>query len=186
MLMKKRGPQGTDYLRRQLRLDGVSRVRASIFALTYPPPVSITPRMLLKFVHDKRGGVVAQAIDGLTHLKHRKSLRRIRSFYSSSNPYVVGAVLRHLSKLDPRAAKPLLFRALKHRKHIVRQNACDELDDLQCTEALPLLAPLLKDPHPDVRKAARWTIANLKDPGNLWRNPSHEESIRELKRSGRL
>lgn len=123
----------------------------------------MTPRELLRFLADGRGFVVAEALDGLTNLKYRKALEKVRSLSSGSNPFVVGAALRHISAFDKRAARPLLLKALRHRSFIVKGNACDLLDSLNVTEAIPHLIPLLRDKHSFTRLAARTAIKNLRE-----------------------
>ena len=45
---------------------------------------------------------------------------------------------------------------------LMRENACDELDQLKALEAIPALLPLLEDPHPQVRQAAQTALDNLR------------------------
>lgn len=52
-------------------------------------------------------------------------------------------------------------KALKSPEPIVRQNALDELDELECKEALPCIAGLLDDPDEGVREAAHWAVGHL-------------------------
>ena len=58
-------------------------------------------------------------------------------------------------------AKPLLYDALSSSHPIVRENAIDELDELDCKEALPRIRTLLDDPDKNVRQAAKTAIENL-------------------------
>jgi len=79
------------------------------------------------------------------------------------SPYVLGAVLRYMRQLFPRAAKSMLVQALKSADPIVRQNGIDELDELGCVEALPTIKRLIRDKDRDVRQAARSAVKNLED-----------------------
>jgi HEAT repeat protein len=79
------------------------------------------------------------------------------------SPYVVGSVLRFLSRNHPDRARPILLEALGSGEPVVRQNAVDEIDELGYAAALPRLRRLLEDPDEDVRQAARTAVANLEE-----------------------
>lgn len=68
-----------------------------------------------------------------------------------------------MSRLHPDKAYPLLIEALKDPDFIVRENAADELGELDGAEAIPYLRPLLVDSHPDVQQAAQTAIAMLEE-----------------------
>lgn len=161
-LIKARGPRGIKFLREELRGRDAARVRAAIFALTSNGRPALNPRALLAFLRDKRGPVVAEAIDSLAHLQYGKAKAKVRPLISKGSPYVVGAALRYVSALDKRTAKPLLLKALRHRSFVVRDNACDLLDELNAADAIPHMTPLLRDPHRFTRQAARTAIRNLR------------------------
>ena len=75
--------------------------------------------------------------------------------------YVRGSVLRFMSEFYPERAVGLLIDALNDAHFIVRENAADELGELEAVEALPFLRAKLEDPHPDVRQAAETAIEML-------------------------
>ena len=60
-------------------------------------------------------------------------------------------------------AMPLLEKALKAEEPIVRQNAVDELDEMNHRPALEKIKRLLRDPDKDVRQAARTAVAHLEN-----------------------
>jgi HEAT repeat protein len=76
---------------------------------------------------------------------------------------VVGSALRFFARCDPVRAVPLLEKALKAEEPIVRQNAVDELDEMNHRPALEKIKRLLRDPDKDVRQAARTAVAHLEN-----------------------
>lgn len=64
---------------------------------------------------------------------------------------------------DERSIIDILMAALKDGSHIVRENAIDELEELQARDAVPALRLLLDDSHRDVRAAARHALQTLAD-----------------------
>ena len=105
--------------------------------------------------------LTAAAVDSANGLAFVDLVDSIRGLLGHESPYVVGSVLRFLSAHFPSDAKPQLFKALKSPQPIIRQNAIDELDELDCKEALPCIAGLLDDPDRSVREAAQWAVAHL-------------------------
>lgn len=79
------------------------------------------------------------------------------------SPFVRASVLDYLARAEPESAYPALLHALRDDDYIVRETAIDALDDLGATEAIPVIEPLLEDPHEDVRQAARTAVDNLRD-----------------------
>ena len=55
----------------------------------------------------------------------------------------------------------MLLESLRSDDPIIRSNAIDEIDDLEWTEALPHLYPLVHDEDANVREAACTAIATL-------------------------
>jgi HEAT repeat protein len=115
-------------------------------------------RRLLK---DRRALVVAEAVDTLNHLECREAEKAVAPLLQHASPYVVGSALRFFARLVPEKAGSLLKKALKSPEPIVRQNAIDELDELQCRDALTRIRRLLDDPDDDVRQAAETAVAHL-------------------------
>jgi vesicle coat complex subunit len=105
--------------------------------------------------------VVAEAVDLLNQLNDSKPRTAILRLIRHDSPYVVGAVLRYMARQYPHEAVSILHKALASKEPIVRQNAIDELDDLNCKEALPAIKRLLRDPDKHVRQAARSAVKNL-------------------------
>ena len=124
--------------------------------------------LLCSFAHnllidDKRPIIVAEAVDTLTILGCRRVKERIAALGRHSSPYVRGSVLRYFARRYPQEAVPLLKRALSSKEPIVRQNAVDELDEMNYTPALAKIKRLLKDPDKDVRQAARTAVNHLEN-----------------------
>ena len=100
--------------------------------------------------------LVMEAIAGLAHLEATEAHFRALAHRAHLSQYVVGALLRFLRRLLPKEAQPILYLALRDRRHIVRECAVDELEALGGAEAAPLIHALVSGPHPHVRQAARW------------------------------
>ena len=104
--------------------------------------------------------VVADAIETLSTLDALEVIDRIADLRNYDSPYVVGSVLRFLSRHSPSRARPLLLEALSSDQSIIRQNAVDELDELMDVAALPHLRRLLNDEDKAVRQAAHTAVTN--------------------------
>lgn len=161
-LIRKKGTQGKLFLTTAINQANTEQLRAIIFALstevTQDPK---TKKLFYKYIQDKRPTIVAEAIDGLTKQKDTAAISEILALSSSQSPYIKNSALRYLSKLYPEQAFPLLREALKDPNHLVRENAADELGELDNLEAISDLLPLTKDIHPDVRQAAETAIEML-------------------------
>jgi HEAT repeat protein len=68
-----------------------------------------------------------------------------------------------MAKLHPEKAIPLLLASLESEDAIIRENAIDELDDLDFKGAVPYLSKLINDPDINVRQAAQTALDNLQD-----------------------
>jgi hypothetical protein len=112
---------------------------------------------------DRRSLVVAEAVDTLTTLGCRRTNESLSSLLRHPSPYVRGSVLRHFARRHPKEAVPLLERALHSKEPVVRQNAVDELDEMNYTPALAKIKRLLADPDKDVRQAARTAVEHLEN-----------------------
>ena len=154
--------KGGEFLRQQLNHPDVNRARAALFALSLRGESHETVPLLLRYLHDPRPLMVAEALDGLRHHGDQTALQHAVPLVSHTSPPVVSAVLRYLSAFDRDRAVPLLLQGLQHPDVLVRENACDELGDLEVLEAIPALLPLLDDPHPHVRQAAQTSIEDLR------------------------
>src|SRR2546427_4463503 len=154
--------KGGEFLRQQLSHPDGNRARAALFALSARAGSPETVPLLLRCLHDPRPLIVAEAIDGLRHNGWQMAMDQIIPLVAHASPAVVGAALRYISAFDRDRAVPLLCQALRHSEALVRENACDELDQLEALEAIPALLPLLEDPHPQVRQAAQTALDNLR------------------------
>jgi HEAT repeat protein len=93
----------------------------------------------------------------------RKLAAEATVLFTEGGVIVVGSALRFFARCDPVRAVPLLEKALKAEEPIVRQNAVDELDEMNHTPALEKIQRLLRDPDKDVRQAARTAVEHLEN-----------------------
>jgi HEAT repeats/HEAT repeat len=145
--------------------DDETRLRAVLGSLWFlPPHHPIGTQIHLLYLNHANEFIVMEAIDGLEHLGVTEAHDRVLARLAHPSQYVVGAVLRYMSKLFSEEAIPILLEALRDERYIVRECAVDELDEMDipaAADAAPYVRPLLDDPHPDVRSAARWCFAHL-------------------------
>ncbi len=157
-----KGEEGIKFLYKQIKKADTPRLVGIIFALSQEQQDSIELlNMLCGYLNDQRAMVVAEAIDGLRRLGAQDCVNKILGLRSSPSPYVRGSVLRFMARLYPEKAINILIEALNDQDFIVRENAADELGELEVVSAIPLLRPLLADSHPDVRSAAQTAIEML-------------------------
>jgi vesicle coat complex subunit len=157
-----RGQAGNDALIGLLSTADDDRLRAIIFALSSHPGEPMRIRnLLMDYLRDQRPLIVAEAVDGLAALDARDATEQVLALQDHPSPYVRGGVLRFMARLHPDEARELLIDALSDPDYIVRENAIDELQEIDATDALPSLEPLLHDPHPYVRQAAETAVAGL-------------------------
>lgn len=162
VLIRERGAAGISFLKSQLETSDTERLRAILLALSFPSVAySELKGQLLGYIHDPRPEIVAEAIDGLRHAGVRGAAAEVLNLKQHADPTVRGSVLRYMRQLFPEQAKPVLIAALDDDDAIVRENAVDELDELDEPDVIPHLRRLLVDPHPHVRQAAQTAIENL-------------------------
>ena len=157
------GAPGLSYLKKVLEEDriDVPQLRATIWVLGLQEEGPWFREKLQTLLHDSRELILAEAVDGLARIKARDLRENILQLLTHPSPYVRGSVLRYMSKLFPNDAPPLLIAALKDPHYIVKENAIDELDDLEYYQALPYIRPLLYNQHEDVLQAAQTAVENL-------------------------
>jgi HEAT repeat protein len=160
--ISQQGEPGIQFLLQAIEQVDTERLRAIIYALSSNPltPVQFKSQ-LLKYLHDHRPFIVAEAIDGLSRQNVKSSLDEVLALQNHASPYIRGSVLRFMKHLDPGRSFPVLIQALEDSDFIVRENAADELGELGNIQAIPSLRPLLEDPHVDVRQAAQTAIEAL-------------------------
>jgi len=174
-LIGQQGEAGIAFLKRQRWQIDQDKLRAIIFALSYAS--SPTPDLLswlVDLLKNQHANVVAEAIDGLTHLKAKEVAGQVLPLYHHDSPYVKGSVLRFMGRLQPDKALPILIEALHDPHFIVRENAVDELGEYHQEDIITCLRPLLADPHPDVRQATKTAIYGT-EMLSFQRNISSEE-----------
>ncbi len=158
------GPAGLNFLLTELKQGDWVRQRGILAALGRAEPrPARSQEVFLSYLTDQREFIVAEAIDGLTHLKDPTVASQVLPYLSHASPYVRGSVLRYLSRLYGAAAKKTLVTGLRDPHYIVRENAIDELADLGITEAIPKIQLLLQDAHQEVRMAAKTALETLQD-----------------------
>ena len=168
------GEEGVGFLKQQLSNPNVARVRAVLFALSVKKLRPDTLPVLMSALNDRRPLVVAEDIDGLRHNGYQEAMEQIVLLISHPSPYVAGAALRFVSAFDRDQAIPLLLNTLKHPHFVLRENACDELGNLEVIEAIPDLTRLLNDPHPYVRQAAQTALEELRSAQKEKSEVKHE------------
>jgi hypothetical protein len=157
------GASGLFYLKNVVEEDrmDVPQLRAAIWILGLQEEDPWYREKLQTLLEDPRDLIVAEAVDGLARIKARDLRDTILQLRDHPSPYVRGSVLRYMSKLFPKEAPPMLIAALKDPHYIVKENAIDELDDLEYYQALPYIRPLLHNQHEDVLQAAETAVENL-------------------------
>lgn len=136
---------------------GLSSIKVKLSARCRDEILSVGRDLL----DDVRPLVVMDAIDLLRCLDDTSACEKVLEHRNHASAYVVGGVLRYMAQLFPKEAVPLLEKALTSEEPIVRQNAIDELDELNCVQALPTIKRLLRDKDQYVRQAAGTAVKNL-------------------------
>ncbi|HEY7020003.1 MAG TPA: hypothetical protein VH349_02725 [Ktedonobacterales bacterium] len=162
------GANGTAFLLGELERvrEDETRLRAVLGGLWFLPPHDpVGTQINLFYLDHANDFIVMEAIDGLAHLEAAEAHDRVLAHLAHASQHVVGAVLRYMSRLFRDEALPLLLEALRDERHVVRACAVDALDELDPPafddKVVSQIRPLLDDPHPDVRSAARWYFAHL-------------------------
>jgi len=169
LLLARSGQEGAHFLFAQIERDKkrkipTSKLRGVLFGLSQLPDAhDATSTIFLLYLHDKRPLIVADALDCLRHGNIILPLSTLVRYVEATSAYVKGAALRYISHLYPKLAKEYLLPALHDAHYIVRENAVDELAELNDPQFIPYIQPLVQDPHPHVRQAAQTTIADLAD-----------------------
>jgi HEAT repeat protein len=161
-LIGSKGEEGITLLLDEIDRSNTAQLQAILFALSENTIEDIKlQKFLLTYLQDERPIIVMEAIDGLNRQGAKDAVDCVLALQEHPSPYVRGSVLRFMRSLYPDQALPLLIKALKDPDFIVRENAADELGELDRGEAIPHLRPLIKDSHPDVRQAAQTAIEML-------------------------
>lgn len=158
-------PTRARFLRAQVDRADPDRLTAILLAITwFDERDSAHADLLIEELDHPDEHVAARAIDGLAGLGGCGLTERVLALGGGPRVLVRGAVLRFARQVVPDRAPALLLDALHDPHYIVRENAVDELDELDYTPALPRIEALSADPHPHVRAAALGAIANLGPP----------------------
>jgi hypothetical protein len=170
VLIAQRGNDGLSFLLRAIPEADPCQLRAILLAFSFLDPGVAKERIaelqgtLLGFLASENPSLVAQAIDALADLDVDVA-NEVRSLLAHQSPYVVGSVLRYLSRHSPEQAKPILLKSLGSQDPIIRQNAIDELDSMGCWEALESIRSLVNDKDKNVRQAAQTEVNNMQAAG---------------------
>ncbi len=162
------GPWGVSCLLAFARYADEVRLRALLLGLSTVEKLSSREcasicELARRLLDDQRPTIVAEAVDTLRQLGCAEAERSVAGLLDHPSPYVVGSALRFLARRVPEKAALLLEKALESREPIVRENAVDELDEMNYTPALEKIRRLLEDPDEDVRQAAQTAVAHLED-----------------------
>lgn len=190
--IRERDPEkGARFLRGEVAGADLGRLTAILLAITWFKEGDRDQADLpIECLEHPDEDVVARAIDGLAGLGGCGLTERILALGADARPWVRGAVLRFAAQVVPDRAPALLLDALTDSHYVVRENAVDELEDLDYTPALARVEAMCADPHPHVRQTAVSAIINLggteravpllldglDDPHHLVR----EQAVREL------
>ncbi len=173
----KRGVDGAVFLLDYLVRADTQRAGAILLGLAFVDQDSgrrYLPRIrsvLASFLACSTPSLVAEAVGSSSALGFADMADSITPLLNHESPYVVGSVLRFLSRHFPSRARPILMNALRSPEPVVRANAIDELDNMECKEALPRIVELLNDPHENVRAAANWAAEHLGAQRFVMRHP---------------
>jgi len=190
--IRKRDPDaGARFLRGEVAGADTARLTAILLAITwFDERDRGHADLLIECLEHPDEAVVAGAINGLAGLGGCELTERLLALVVDSREMVRGAVLRFASRVVPDRAPALLLDALTDRHYIVRENAVDELEELDYTAALARIEALSEDPHPHVRQAVLGAITSLGAPGravpfllDALNDPHHlvrEQAVREL------
>ena len=164
--IRKRDPEGgARFLRGEVAVADPERLTAILLAITwFAERDRVHADLLIECLEHPDEHVAAEAIDGLSVLGGCGLTERILALAADPRALVRGAVLRFARRVVPDRAPALLLDGLRDPHYIVRENAVDELDELDYMPALPRIVELSRDPHPHVRSAALGAIANLGPP----------------------
>jgi len=161
-IRKRDADEGARFLREEAARADPDRLASIFLALAwFGESDRAHADVLIEGLHNPDEHVAARAIDGLASVGGRGITEHILALSADPRELVRSAVLRFARQVLPDRAAKLLLDALGDPHYIVRENAIDELDELDYTPALPGIQALLTDPHPHVRQAALTAIANL-------------------------
>lgn len=158
------GEPGVEVLTQELAGRRVPQLRAALTVLAMhqgSEPAFVEKVKLL--AGDSEPVIAGDAIRLLGSLGVTELGERIRGLGDHPSPFVRASVLDYLARAEPELAYPALVQGLRDSDYVVRETAVDALDDLDSTDAIPAIEPLLEDPHEDVRQAARTAVDNLRD-----------------------
>jgi HEAT repeat protein len=167
--LARKGARGIDFLLLWMSSEDEPRLRAALVALSFvASKLSSRKRAQIceqarRLLGDKRKRVVAEAVDALSRLECPSAEQDVYPLLAHESPYVSGSAVRFVARRLGKEAAPLLLRALQSQEPIVRQNAVDELDEMNYLPALPQIRQLLQDPDEDVRQAARTAVAHFEE-----------------------
>ncbi len=98
-----------------------TRLRAVLGSLWFLPPHDpLGTRINLFYLDHANDSIVMEAIDGLAHLEATEAHDRVLAHLAHPSQYVVGAVLRYMSRLFRDEAMPILLEALRDERYVVR------------------------------------------------------------------
>ncbi len=190
-IRERRPDAGARFLRGEVAGADPDRLSAILLAITwFHERDRDNADLLIEYREHPDQHVVARAIDGLSWLDGCGLTEQILALGADPRPWVRGAVLRFAARVVPDRAPALLLDALRDPHYVVRENAIDELEELDHAPALARIEALWADPHPRVRQAALSAIPNLGTPDravplllDALQDPHHlvrEQAIREL------
>ncbi len=117
--------------------------------------------LILRMLDDRRNQVVLAALGSLDDIGYEGHASLVDRFWTSTDPYLKAAALRLARKGEPGAFMRRVSESLSHSEAIVRQEACDQVEDNAVLSLRPLLERLRDDPDEKVRNVAANAIERL-------------------------
>lgn len=141
------------------------QLRALISVVGCSQNKDLYTEFLASFLNDQRPLIVGEAIYSLARLGAKEYFPQILDLYDGVNSpaFVKSNTLVYVRRLYPEVARDFLIKALNDTEALVRESACDELEELGDKSAIPFIVPLIKDEVANVRQAAETAVCNLQD-----------------------
>lgn len=118
--------------------------------------------LLIETVASEDEYVLISTLDAARFVRLALPFDRVHELLDAPpSDFVLAAMHRYLAGMKSEDVIPDLISALSHQSPIVRQNAIDELADLNYQPAVQAITGLLNDPDPQVREAAQYALAVL-------------------------
>jgi len=154
--------EGIEFLHELAPKSGGQRLAGIIDGLADVGDRIELPSMLLETIASEDEYVLISTLDAARFIRLALPFNRVRDLLDAHrSDFLLAALHRYLAGMKSEDVIPELISALSHQSPIVRQNAIDELADLNYQPAVSAIAGLLNDPDPQVREAAQSALTSL-------------------------